>query len=137
MKGRRSSVSVGLPDKPTAWGRRRPVERVGGSKALRDTSSAYKALRASVLDQEPLCRYCRHEGLITAATIVDHILALSLGGSNDRPNLAPACQPCNSAKAKAEQAFLAKGYDLADVRADPALRHWFDRSEPLPPPPIG
>lgn len=84
------------------------------------------------MSQEPLCRYCCSQGMVVAATVLDHIVALALGGSNDPGNLAPACQRCNSEKAKAEQAFLAKGFDLADVRADHQLRDWFARAERIP-----
>jgi len=84
-----------------------------------------------VLDAEPLCRYCRNQGLITPATVVDHILALALGGGNDPANLAPACQPCNAAKAKAEARFLQRGYDSRMVHFDLDLAPWFKRAAPL------
>lgn len=61
------------------------------------------------------------------ATVVDHILALSLGGDNQRPNLAPACHACNAAKAKLEQRFLARGYAPCDVVRDPELAEWIRR----------
>lgn len=39
------------------------------------------------------CAYCGAE-----ATLVDHVMPRSRGGSNKRRNLVPACKPCNSAK---------------------------------------
>lgn len=33
----------------------------------------HKSLRPAQLRREPLCRYCKQEGLITPATVVDHI----------------------------------------------------------------
>jgi 5-methylcytosine-specific restriction protein A len=80
---------------------------------------------ASLLNQEPLCRYCKAVGQIVAATVVDHKLALSLGGSNDPSNLVPACKGCNDGKSVDERRFVAKGYDIADVMLEPALAEWF------------
>ena len=59
-----------------------------------------------------------------AATVVDHIVSLSLGGSNDRANLASSCTGCNAAKAADEVRYLARGYDLSDVTRDPVLAEW-------------
>lgn len=79
-----------------------------------------------------MCRYCQHSGLITAATVLDHILALSLGGDDDPANLAPACLGCNDEKATAEKRFLGKHYDLSDVMRDPALADWIMRGRATP-----
>jgi len=115
-----------VPDKPTAFtdARKKPAQRQGGSAALRDHSRAYHALCARLMAAEPLCRYCAVRGHITAARVIDHIVALSLNGSNDETNLAPACQPCNAAKAIVEQRFAAKGYDRDDVMLDHDLAAW-------------
>ena len=59
---------------------------------------------------------------------MDHIIGLSLGGSNDSANLAPSCTDCNDAKATDEKRFLAKGYDLADLMRDPATADWINRA---------
>ena len=74
---------------------------------------------------EPLCRYCFAGGAITPATVLDHILALSLGGSNEDANLAPACGPCNDEKGRDERRYLERGHDVRDVRLDPAMARWF------------
>lgn len=76
------------------------------------------------MDAEPLCRYCRHHNRITIATHLDHVLALSLGGTNDPDNLAPACEPCNSTKGKLEQRYLQRGYDPRFAAFDPELGEW-------------
>ncbi|WP_167397655.1 HNH endonuclease signature motif containing protein [Sphingomonas faeni] len=73
---------------------------------------------------EPLCRYHKAQGQIVAATILDHIIALALGGTNDPDNLAPACLDCNTEKAKAEQRYLRAGHDVRFVASDPALGRW-------------
>lgn len=113
-----------MPDRPETFGRKRPACRSGGSLAKRDTSAAYKRQRLAILSAEPLCRYCFNQGRITAATILDHIIALSLDGNNEAVNLAPACEACNSAKGVDEQRFIARGYDVRDLPLDPALAEW-------------
>lgn len=65
--------------------------------------------------------------MVAAATVLDHIVALALGGSNEPGNLAPACRSCNDAKATAEKRFLAKAYDLLDLMRDPDLAEWINR----------
>jgi 5-methylcytosine-specific restriction protein A len=113
-----------MPDSPPRYGRKRTTARRGGSATLRDTSAAYERQRVAMLDNDPLCRYCFNRGHVTAATIADHIVALSLGGSNDPANLAPACKACNDAKAIDERRYAARGYDLGSVAYDPAMSVW-------------
>lgn len=113
-----------VPDKPREFGSRKPAKRAGGSATLRNTSAAYQRLRERLLGAEPLCRYCRHHGRITIAAILDHIVALSLGGGNDPDNLAPACKDCNDQKGKLEQRYLRRGYAIEDVANDAELGTW-------------
>lgn len=117
----------GMPDRPPIFGQRPKRPRPGGSPSLRDRSSAYLRLRQAILAAEPLCRYCRSRGHITSATMIDHIIALVLGGSNDRANLAPACQSCNASKSVHEKRFIDRGYDVRDILADPQLADWIKR----------
>lgn len=63
--------------------------------------------------------------------MVDHIVALSLGGTDDPANLAPSCTSCNNAKATVEKRFIARGYDHADVMRDPDLGEWIVRGREL------
>lgn len=117
-----------MPDLPRILGQRPRKQSIGGSATLRDHSRGYRRLCVSLLDAEPLCRYCRSERRISPATLIDHIVALSLGGSNDRTNLAPACADCNAAKAIVEQRFIARGYEVRDVMLEPELAVWIKRS---------
>jgi len=54
------------------------------------------SLRREIIDCA-LCAYCGREN----AVVVDHVIPVSRGGTNDRTNLAPACWPCNSEKSDA------------------------------------
>ena len=42
---------------------------------------------------EPLCRLCKAEGRITAATVPDHIIPLALGGEDVDENIRCLCAP--------------------------------------------
>lgn len=122
-----------MPDVPPVFRRTAPKTKKGGSAHLRDHSAAYARLRASLLQAEPLCRYDFNNGLIVPAEVLDHILALSLGGSNDPANLAPSCRGCNDAKSLDERRYLQRGYDPGDVRFDPAMARWFSAAVKRPP----
>ncbi len=52
--------------------------------------------------EEPLCRACFKRGVITKASIADHVQPLAEGGARHRSNLQPLCRPCSDAKTKAE-----------------------------------
>jgi 5-methylcytosine-specific restriction enzyme A len=56
---------------------------------------AGQAQRKRRLEAEPLCRICAQRGLVTAATVPDHITPLGLGGSDDDTNIRCLCQPCH------------------------------------------
>ena len=47
------------------------------------------------LQAEPLCRDCKAKGITTAATEVDHIVPLALGGSDVDDNCRPLCRECH------------------------------------------
>jgi hypothetical protein len=60
-------------------------------------------------------------GHISAATVLDHAIALSLSGDDQESNLVPACKPCNDAKAAVEMRCQSYG---ADAVNDPELAEW-------------
>ncbi|NTS64168.1 HNH endonuclease [Sphingomonas sp. HHU CXW] len=84
------------PKPRKAWAHSKPSPRLRGRAGVAD--------RRSILSDEPLCRTCVKAGRVTAATVVDHIVPLSEGGSDDRSNKQPLCTPCHDAKSKAERA---------------------------------
>jgi 5-methylcytosine-specific restriction protein A len=61
---------------------------------LPTNSAAWRALRAQVLFDEPLCRECQRQGVVTPASVVDHVDGDS--HNNERSNLAPTCASCHS-----------------------------------------
>ena len=79
------------------------------------------------LRREPLCAYCKLEGRVEVATVVDHIKAH--GGDQasfwDTTNLQSLCEPHHNEKTRAEQDAkrpLMKGCDTAGMPLD--KRHW-------------
>ena len=66
-------------------------------------TARWQRLRASVLEEEPLCRTCGSNGRVTLAVLVDHIVPVKDGGEMwDRANLQPLCNACHEAKSAAE-----------------------------------
>lgn len=64
------------------------TKRVAGTRWLK--------LRRRILTDEPLCRLCLAVGRVTAATEIDHIHALHLGGAEfDPANCRPLCRDCH------------------------------------------
>ena len=59
-------------------------------------SKQWRALRRVVLKEEPLCRICKQQGIISESKHVDHI---DSNWTNDkRSNLQGLCVPCHSSK---------------------------------------
>jgi 5-methylcytosine-specific restriction protein A len=54
------------------------------------------------LVQEPVCRDCAAKGLFRLATVPDHIVPLSMGGTDDDSNIRCLCNECHL-KRSAEQ----------------------------------
>ena len=75
-------------------------------------SKKWKALRKQVLQQEPICRQCRDNGIIIEAVAVDHITPVRLGGSFwDINNLQPLCMKCHASKSGKEAHTPKKYYN--------------------------
>ncbi len=62
--------------------------------------STGKRLRYSILARDMFtCRYCGARADGGAVLVVDHIIPVALGGTDDPENLITACEPCNQGKA--------------------------------------
>ena len=62
-------------------------ERIRGRRGVQ--------LRKARLAAEPLCRRCKERGIVTAATVPDHILPLAQGGEDVDSNIRCLCRPCH------------------------------------------
>jgi 5-methylcytosine-specific restriction enzyme A len=63
------------------------AERIRGRKAVH--------LRIRRLNREPLCRDCLAKGMYVASSVPDHIIPLSLGGTDDDDNIRCLCKDCH------------------------------------------
>jgi 5-methylcytosine-specific restriction endonuclease McrA len=70
------------------------TERLRGRK--------WQTIRSRVLTANPLCVLCQAKGQIEPALEVDHIEALTNGGSNDAENLQGLCLECHANKTRAD-----------------------------------
>jgi 5-methylcytosine-specific restriction protein A len=88
-----------MPKRPPTLqtGTRKPPE-CRPSPSRRGYGRDWQRARAYHLAHNPLCEDCRERGLVVAATDVDHVLALSAGGTNDGSNLRSLCHACHSRK---------------------------------------
>lgn len=80
--------------------------------------AAWRRLRASVLADEPLCRYCYLYGELKPATDVDHIDDDPT--NNSRDNLQSLCHACHSRKTNADMGRrVTYGCDADGMPLDP------------------
>jgi len=82
--------------RPAGWKPPIPWASTKGSSTERGYGWRWQKLRAQVLREEPLCRACAPR--VVAATDVDHVVSKAKGGTDDRSNLQPLCEPCHKAK---------------------------------------
>lgn len=90
--------------------------RAGKRTAERGYGSRWRRARAQYLQAHPLCGYCRQQGRVTAATVVDHI-APHRGDQAlfwDSDNWQALCARCHSSikqRAEAGQTLPVFGLD--------------------------
>ena len=73
-------------------------------------SARWKAVREKQLKIQPLCEACLNNGIDTIATQVDHIKAITWGGSElDLRNLQSLCYRCHGIKSRKEQQAIKNG----------------------------
>lgn len=90
-------VTVSLPTPPQG----EPGNRWGSGRGGRP----WRRKRDRVMRRDgKLCQTCKREGRLTLATEVDHILAVSQGGTDDDANLEAICGPHHLEKTQAEAA---------------------------------
>lgn len=83
-----------------------------GSAHERGYNSRWRKARATYLKRHPLCRQCEDEGLITAATVVDHIVPHrgDQGLFWDTDNWQPLCKRHHDTKTVREDGGFGRSY---------------------------
>ena len=66
----------------------------------RISGERWQKIRSTFLRSNPLCVACQDAGRITAATELDHKLALINGGADEPGNYQALCHECHAAKTR-------------------------------------
>ncbi len=105
------------PKTKDALGRTEQTKRIRGR--------ALQRLRARLLADNPLCVLCRKQGRVTPAIEIDHVVALTNGGTNDESNLQNLCAECHELKTlddlgqKPRQSIGVDGWPTNDYGSGP------------------
>lgn len=82
----------------------------------------WMAIRAAVLANEPFCRKHQAQGIMVAATEVDHIKRLADGGIDHPSNYQALCEDCHKEKTALENSSRLEigsdGYPAGEGRVD-------------------
>lgn len=94
--------TINKPKQDTTKAKRLYVK--GNYHEPRYNTTAWRNVRAYVMQGSPLCAACEAIGFITLAQMVDHITPIRLGGEFwDTSNLQPLCNSCHASKSAKER----------------------------------
>jgi 5-methylcytosine-specific restriction enzyme A len=87
-----------------------------GTAAERGYDSRWRKVRAGFLRSHPLCARCEQDGVTTAATVVDHIVAHRGDRAKfwDHDNWQALCKHCHDRKTATEDGGWGRVKSLAD-----------------------
>lgn len=82
----------------------RDIDARRGTATERGYDGRWRKARAAFLRRNPLCVHCGREGLVVAATVVDHIIPHKgdMVAFWDSTNWAGLCRSCHSKKTASE-----------------------------------
>lgn len=90
----------------------KPWHHANESRHARGYDYKWTKTRLRIMERDlHLCQVCLAQGRATPATEVDHVIAKSLGGTDDHENLSAICTPCHATKTQAEAA-AAQGHTI-------------------------
>lgn len=125
-----SSVPT-APGKPCCWprcpkvipnGRRFCAEHARAERKRRMVGErerygpAWREVSKSHRLAHPLCEDCKQRGLTVAAQCVDHVTAISKGGTHDQSNLRSLCASCHARKTALHDGGFGRAPTLAQGR---------------------
>jgi len=96
--------------------------KAGNGRLLPLNHAAWRKLRATVLQEEPLCRMCAAQGLTVVATDVDHIH--NDPSDNRRESLQSLCHECHSRKTARDMGGNVRMGCATDGKPLDPYHHW-------------
>ena len=82
---------------------RKPFERELSNDGFYN-STAWRKFARVFKQRNPLCKECENLGIITAATVADHVLPINRGGAKfDESNIQSLCESCHNRKSAGER----------------------------------
>lgn len=86
-----------------------------------------RGVRHAILEEANYrCGYCLSEEILMGVSLVpDHIIPLTVGGSNERENLWPACRSCNELKNNRTHAEDPTTGELVPL-FNPRTQQWYE-----------
>ena len=94
-------LQLRLSNAPTT--RLKALPEPSKAKGYRIRGGKLQRIREAHLRAHPLCVLCMDAGRVRVADEVDHILPLSMGGTDTADNRQSLCIECHKAKTRAEQ----------------------------------
>ena len=83
---------------------RTPFDRERKADDFDYNCRAWRNTRKRKLEKNPLCEQCEAQGIVTPATVVDHIIRVKDGGNGfDEANLQSLCKPHHDSKSGRER----------------------------------
>lgn len=96
----------------------------------RITGRALQALRLRIWSANPCCAMCKRITAYPAGFELDHIVALTNGGTNEDGNLQVLCFPCHEIKTAADIGYTPKtetgldGWPVERTQAQSSTARW-------------
>jgi 5-methylcytosine-specific restriction endonuclease McrA len=106
----------------SAGEQRRDFDKRRGSARQRGYTTAWQRAREAYLAQHPLCIFCERDGLVTAATVVDHVEAHHGDDARfwDSGNWQSLCKPHHDSTKQRQEKSRPRGAGGQKVH-DPSL----------------
>jgi len=77
-----------------------------------------------------LCEHCMRRGYTVAATVVDHVVPLALGGSDDDDNTRNLCDACHLAVTREQFGHVLTNRGVDRTGRPTSLDHPWNRATP-------
>ena len=69
----------------------------------RGYGTQWQKIRAIKRARDPLCEWCKANGIVRLAELVDHYIPLAVGGTHDMEGLVSMCRSCHGLKTEQDK----------------------------------